>query len=173
MREVADPPRIRTFLRELGRAATEPARAYLVGGTTAVLLGWREATTDVDLLLEPEHDALLRAMARLKDELHVNVEIAAPSHFVPEVPGWRDRSVFVADEGKLGVFHYDLVSQALAKIERGHAMDLEDVRHMLSRRLVTPEQLRDAFASIEPSLYRFPAVDPSSFRAALEQALAD
>ena len=64
--------------------------------------------------------------------------------------------------------HYDFYAQALAKVERGHARDLADVRAMLERGLVEPARLRELFAAIEPMLYRFPAVDPPTFRAALE-----
>lgn len=68
--------------------------------------------------------------------------------------------------------HYDLYSQALAKLERGHVRDLADVAAMLDRGLVEPGRLRDLHAAIEPLLYRFPAVDPPTLRAALEAALA-
>ena len=69
--------------------------------------------------------------------------------------------------------HFDLDSQALAKLERGHARDLEDVREMLQRGLVEAERLRTAFAEIEPRLYRFPAVDAGAFRRSVEQFLED
>jgi len=60
----------------------------------------------------------------------------------------------------------------LAKIERGHQQDLVDVREMLARGLVSRRQLRDDFAAIEPLLYKYPAVDPRSFRQALEAVVA-
>lgn len=44
-------------------------RVYLVGGATAVLLGWRPTTIDVDLVMRPEDDTLLRAIAGLKESL--------------------------------------------------------------------------------------------------------
>jgi hypothetical protein len=64
--------------------------------------------------------------------------------------------------------HYDFVAQALSKIERGHARDLDDVRAMIERGLITASQVRDQFARIEPDLYRYPAVDPASFRNAVD-----
>ena len=64
------------------------------------------------------------------------------------------------------------VAQALSKIQRGHAKDLEDVRAMIERGLVDREGLRLRFEQIEPELYRYPAIDPKAFRSALEQALA-
>jgi hypothetical protein len=171
MRRLADADRIRRFLAELGRVAPQPARLYLVGGATAVLEGWRDSTVDIDIEIEPESDALLRAIPALKTSLEVNVELAAPHHFIPELPGWRERSRFVEQIGNLTVLHYDPYAQALAKIERRHAQDVEDVRRMLDEGLVDAEELRRHFAAIEPALYRYPALDAASFRRALDEVL--
>ena len=164
MRRLADRERIERFLRALGGEATREARVFLAGGATAVLLGWRESTLDVDLSLEPQEDRVLRALPRLKESLELNVELASPADFIPALPGWEERSRFIAQEGRLACFHYDLYSQALAKLERGHAQDLGDVREMLARGLVAPAELWRLFLAIEPQLYRFPAVDPAAFR---------
>jgi hypothetical protein len=131
MRGLADADRLRRFLRELGRAADRDGALYLTGGATAVLVGWRDSTIDADILIVPETDALFRALPRLKEELRINVEIASPAHFIPELPGWRERSLLIGREGRLALYHYDPYSQALAKIERGHAKDLADVRELL------------------------------------------
>ena len=53
-------------MEALGRAAKREVRVYLVGGTTAVLLGWRATTIDLDLVMRPEDDTLLREIAALK-----------------------------------------------------------------------------------------------------------
>ncbi len=94
MREAADAERIRRLAIALGRAAAPGTRVYLPGGVTAVLEGWRASTVDVDLRIEPESDELLRTIARLKDELDINVELASPVDFPPKLPGWRERSRF-------------------------------------------------------------------------------
>jgi len=107
----------------------------------------------------------------IKESLHVNVELAAPIDFIPVRPGWEDRSPFIAQEGALSFHHFDLVAQALSKVERGHTRDREDVLEMLRRGLVAPDDLRAAFATIEPELYRYPAVSPSGFRRALDELL--
>jgi hypothetical protein len=167
MREVADAGRIERFMRALGEASEQAARVYLTGGATAVLYGWRHSTIDVDLKLVPEHDSLFRAIPHLKDSLHINVELAAPSDFIPVKAGWEDRSPFVAVEGRLTFRHFDLYAQALAKVERGHAQDLGDVREMLRRGLIDPESALEYFEHIAPLLYRYPAIDPASFRAAV------
>jgi hypothetical protein len=153
---------------ELGRAAEQEARVYFTGGATAVLLGWRETTLDADIRIVPDSDELLRAIPRLKEELHLNVELASPSDFIPELPGWAERSPSIGRQGRVSFHHYDLYAQALAKVERGHAQDRGDVAEMLRRGLVDPGRLRELFAAIEPLLYRYPAIEPRSFRAAVE-----
>lgn len=170
MRGLTDRDAVARFMRALGIAATSDARVYFTGGVTAVLFGWRDSTIDIDLELVPDRDELLRAIATLKDQLQINVELAAPSHFIPELPGWEMRSPFITREGPLSFHHYDLYAQALAKIERGHAQDRLDVMAMRDAGLVEPARLRELFAAIEPAMYRYPAIDPRSFRAAVDAA---
>jgi hypothetical protein len=167
VRELVDRARLERFMRSMGRAADRPGRAYLTGGATAVLEGWRSSTIDVDVAFAPETDALLRAVPALKEELRLNVELVSPAHFIPELPGWEARSAFVAQEGPLAFHHYDFYAQALSKLERGHAKDAEDVAAMIQRGLVERAPLRELFDAIEPSLYRFPAIDPKLFRSSV------
>ncbi|MGH9277002.1 MAG: DUF6036 family nucleotidyltransferase [Acidimicrobiales bacterium] len=169
MRELADRDRISRFMVALGSEARTRARVYFTGGATAVLEGWRSSTIDVDVVIVPETE-VLRTLPELKEHLHLNVELASPAHFIPVLPGWEERSPFVAQHGLLSFHHFELVAQALAKIERGHSQDQADVAQMLARGLVSAAQLRDYFDKIEPQLYRHPAIDPPSFRAALEAA---
>jgi hypothetical protein len=169
MREVADAGRIRRFMQALGREAQAAAHVYLTGGATAVLLGWRASTIDVDLKLVPEHDRLLRALPRLKEDLHLNVELASPADFIPVPEGWERRSPFIAQEGPITFSHFDLYAQALAKVERGHAQDVDDVREMIARRLVNPVRALEYYGRVEPDLYRFPAIDIPTFRRAVEE----
>jgi hypothetical protein len=170
MREVSDAARIRRFMRALGDACNDPTRVYLTGGATAVLFGWRGTTIDVDLKIVPERDAIFRAIPRLKDELQINVELAAPSDFIPVRAGWGERSPFITREGGVSFHHFELLAQALAKVERGHAQDQADVAEMLRRRLIDPQEALRYFAEIEPQLYRYPAIDPESFRSAVDAA---
>jgi hypothetical protein len=160
-------------MRALGAAARDPGHVYLAGGATAVLLGWRETTVDVDLKLIPDQDNVLRAIAALKESLDLNIELATPDDFIPVPENWRERSPFVAQEGLLTFHHFDLSAQTLAKIERGHAKDLADVREMLTRGLVDRQRLREDFAAIEARLYQYPAIDPRAFRLALDATLSE
>jgi hypothetical protein len=164
MRPPVDEACLRELARRLGRVADGPTRIYLTGGATAVLEGWRGSTVDVDLRFEPDLDALLRELPALKEDLEINVELVSPPDFVPELPGWRERSPFVFREGNVEVHHFDLYSQALAKIERGFSQDLEDVRSMVEHGLVEPGRLRELYETVEPELYRYPAIDPAVLR---------
>lgn len=136
-----------------------------------MLLDWRTTTIDIDLDLDPGLDALLREIPAIKEELQVNVELASPTQFIPELPGWRDRSPFVVREGTVDFHHYDFYAQALSKIERAHARDVEDVREMAARGLIEPTRLAACFEQIAPDLYRYPAIDHATFRSAVERAV--
>lgn len=171
MRKLADAGRIQLFMQALGSAAHEPARVYFTGGATAVLFGWRANTIDVDIWVNPESDVLLRALPDLKERLEINIELASPANFIPELPGWESRSRFIAQEKRLSFLHYDLYSQALAKIERSHAQDVADVQEMLARSLIEPQAAWGYFQDIEPGLYRFPAIDPPAFRRRVRELL--
>ncbi len=150
-------------MKALGKSARQPSRVYFTGGTTAVMHGWRETTIDIDLSFDPERDELFRALPTLKESLRVNIELARPPDFIPSVPGWEDRSRFIRREGLVDFYHYDLYSQALSKIERGHDQDLKDVEEMLGRGMIETGKLLSLYKAIEPQLYRYPAIDPGSF----------
>ena len=156
-------------MRAIAAAAVEPGRIYLTGGATAVLRGWRDSTVDIDLKLVPDSDRMLRAIPDLKESLHINVELASPSDFLPELPGWQDRSPFIAREGTIDFHHYDFYSQCLSKLERDHRKDREDVQAMLSEKLVDPPKLLHFFEQIEGQLYRFPAVNAAGLRKAVTE----
>lgn len=159
-------------MSELGRAVSSPCNVYFVGGVTAVVYGWRETTVDVDMKVDPDVSDVLRAIPAIKERLGMNVEIAAPDDFIPELPGWRERSIFIRREGRVSFLHYDPYAQALSKIERGHEQDRADVARMMSERLVESGRLLELYGRIEPELFRFPAIDPRSFRRAVEEAAA-
>lgn len=172
MRRAVDEPGIRAFMRELAAVSRAEGRVYLTGGSSAVLREWRDSTVDVDIKIIPEDDRIFRAIPIVKERLNVNVELAAPSDFIPELPGWRERSPFIAREGALSFHHYDFYSQCLSKLERAHRKDLDDARRMVDDGLVEPDRLRELFEAIEPQLYRFPAISPEHFRAAVQAFLA-
>jgi hypothetical protein len=173
MRAPVDAGRLRAFMRAVAQAARGPLQVYLVGGATAVAEGWRDATIDIDVAFGPNHDAVLRAIPAIKEALDINVELASPVDFIPVKAGWQDRSPFVAQEGQVTFRHFDLYAQALAKIERGHEIDRADVNELFARGLVDRARLLEYFEVIAPELYRFPAIDPTSFRQAVEAAVVE
>lgn len=164
---------IQRFMRETGLAAKQEGVCYLTGGTTAVLFGWRGTTVDVDVRFEPEQDAVMRELPRLKRELGMNVETASPGEFIPLPNGWKERSAFVGREGRLTFRHFDFYSQALAKLERGHERDLADVQAMLDRDLIDSDRLLALFDEISTRLHLFPAISPERFRERVERAVLE
>jgi hypothetical protein len=88
-------------MRVLGRRAKTESRVYFTGGTTAVVIGGRDTTLDIDLRFDPELDELYRAIPEIKERLQINIELAAPSDFIPPVAGWKDRCQFIGREGKV------------------------------------------------------------------------
>jgi hypothetical protein len=168
MRQQADAERIRRLAAELGRVVASGTKMYLTGGATAVLEGWRQSTVDVDVRFDPDSDEALRRIAALKEELTLNIELASPLDFLPELPGWKERCRFRFRSGNLEVFDFDLYSQALSKLERGFELDLEDVRSMVLSGQIDPGRLRELFEEVEPELFRFPAVNPADLRRAVE-----
>lgn len=169
MRSEANRQKVEAFMAALGKRVRGEGSIYLTGGATAVLHGWRSTTIDVDIKPEPEPRGLFEAIASIKDELDVNVELASPDHFIPALPGWHERSLFIARYGAIQFFHYDPYSQALSKLQRGHGRDLQDARAMLKDGLITTEKLRELYSQIEPQLIRYPAIDPASFCAAVQK----
>jgi hypothetical protein len=169
MRSLADKSRLEAFCASLGREVKGPGRIYLVGGASAILHGWRDTTIDIDLKALPEPSGLFESILNLKDSLDINVELASPDQFIPELPGWQDRSPFIVRHGHIDFHHYDFYSQALAKIERAHPRDLSDCRAMLRLGLIEAGRLQTFFDAIRPSLIRHPSIRPEVF----EKNLAD
>ena len=167
MRAETDLAKLQAFMVALGKQVRGPGRIYLTGGATAVLHGWREMTIDVDLKPDPEPPGLFEALAVLKDQLDINVELASPDDFIPAIPGWRERSLFIARHGPVDFYHYDPYGQALSKLQRRHDRDLHDVRSMLRAKLIVRDRLREMFTLIKPQLIRYPAIDPASFEVAV------
>src|SRR5438270_3534470 len=98
---------LKEFMQELAAAARSPGKVYVTGGATALLLGFREQTIDIDLKLDPEPEGAFEAIALLKNRLNVNVELASPDDFIPADSCWRERSRPIASIGRVEFFHYD------------------------------------------------------------------
>lgn len=147
------------FLAAFGEHCLGPGRLYLVGDATAVLRGFRSSTVDLDFVLDPEPAGAFEAIARLKDELDVSVEISSPAHFVPELRDWREHSPSVGRYGEVEVFDYDLRAQALAKLARGFTRDFADVHSMIDSGATSAAAIAEAFESIRDRILRYPRLD--------------
>ncbi len=99
-----------------------------------VFEGFRNQTLDIDISFEVDddyHSDFIAVVRDLKEQLSLNIEEASPSDFIPVPAGHRERSPYIGRYGQLEVFHYDLYSMALSKIERGTESDFEDVLILL------------------------------------------
>ena len=63
MRGFLDREKLEAFMQAIGHRATTPGVVYLTGGATALLLGIREQTVDVDIKLDPEPGGVFQAIA--------------------------------------------------------------------------------------------------------------
>lgn len=143
MRPNVDSQKIERLMQVLGREAQGSGCIYFTGGASALLIGWRNSTVDVDIRLDPEPPGIFQAIAKLKQELNINIELASPQDFLPPLPGWRDRSVFIGKQGQISFYHYDFTAQALYKLSRGFDRDIKDVQAMYEQKLFSLKDLYD------------------------------
>ncbi len=157
MRHPTSLENIRQVMQAMGSRIKQPLKVYFTGGTTCVMKGWRDTTVDIDLKPVPDLGKVYDVIAELKEELSINIETAAPDHFLPPLPGWEDRSEYIDTVGQVQFFHYDIYSQVLSKVSRGFDKDLDDARKMAAS--IAPQKLRELFEAIRPGLVRYPAID--------------
>jgi hypothetical protein len=172
MRQKVTSSRLREFIQQLARRAKGPGNVYFTGGSTALLLGIRDQTVDIDLKLDPEPAGIFEAIATLKNELDLNIELASPADFIPKHDNWRDNSIFIEAVSGVAFYHYDLVAQALAKIERGFEQDIADVKALIDKGFISAESITQQFKDIEEELVRFPAIDVLQFREKIKSLLS-
>lgn len=159
---------LRKFFKRVGDVLKRPAALYITGGTTAVYLGIREGTIDVNL--SGDLDELFSEIPRLKNELNVNVETAKPTDFVPPLPGEEERHLRIDSFGKATFFHFDPYSQAFSKIVRAHATDLADAKALIARGHVDPERLRELVHEVSDADFaRYTRLDREAVEAAVDE----
>lgn len=157
------------LMTELARCAPRKKshRVYLVGGGTAVYLGWRESTIDADLYADDE--SVFRDIQAIKERLDINIEFAQPEQFVPPLAGTADRHVFINTIERVSFYHYDPYSQLLSKVVRGFRRDLADAAALVETGMVDLEQFQGLVAEISPSTYaRYPRLSPAAVREAVD-----
>ena len=176
MRANIDTQKLERLMQVLGREAQGSGCIYFTGGASALLIGWRNSTVDVDLRLDPEPPGIFQAIpterfaiSKLKQELNINIELASPQDFLPPLPGWRDRSVFIGKQGQISFYHYDFTAQALSKLSRGFDRDIKDIEAMYKQKLFSLSDLQNCFEAIVPELIRFPSLNPDMLRSRVEK----
>lgn len=120
--------------------------------------GFRGQTLDIDLaysVASENHGEFIRVVQSLKHELALNIEEASPQDFIPLPIGYEERAKFIGRFGQLDVFHFDLYSVALSKIERGRDADFNDVLTLLQAGWLDFEMLEQHFREILPRLVEF------------------
>ncbi len=90
MRDISGKKQIESFINEIGKQVKVPLKVYFNGGATAVMLGIRESTIDVDLYFEPDEMQMYEVIQKLKERLNMNIELAAPHDFIAALPLWRE-----------------------------------------------------------------------------------
>jgi hypothetical protein len=86
MRPNVDSQKIKRLMQALGREAQGSGCIYFTGGASALLMGWRSSTVDIDICLDPEPPGIFQAIAKIKQELNINIELASPQDFLPTLP---------------------------------------------------------------------------------------
>jgi hypothetical protein len=173
MRDALTRDHLERLMQELARTAPRRGayQVYLVGGGTAVHLGWRRSSIDVDLF--SEQDAVFRDIQGIKERLNINIEFARPEDFVPPLDGSADRHVFIEKAGTISFYHYDPYAQLFSKVVRGFHRDLEDARNFLASGAVDPARFRALVGAIPDAAYaRYPSLSRAAVEAAVDAFLA-
>lgn len=68
MRSNIDPRKIEQLMTILGQEARGSGCIFFTGGASALLIGWRSSTVDIDIRLDPEPPGIFQAIAKLKHE---------------------------------------------------------------------------------------------------------
>ena len=170
MRHHSQVEQIEKFIVELGLLVNKPVKVYFTGGATAVMLGIRESTIDVDIKFEPDEIQVYRAIQVLKEKLNMNIELASPDNFIPPLPHWRERSIFITKNKNVSFFHYDLYSQIIAKIQRGWKQDLTDVIGFLKLD-IDRKKLLILFDKIKIDFIKYPSSNAEKLERKLKKFL--
>ncbi len=172
MREELTRERLILLMKELARTAPRrgPFRVYIIGGGTAVYLGWRRSSIDVDLFCD--QPAVFRDIQAIKERLNMNVEFARPEDFVPPLKGSDDRHIFIDKVGAVAFYHYDPYAQLLSKVVRGFQRDMDDAHEFVRSGMVDAGRFRDLVASIPDTAYaRYPTLSRDGVEDAVEAFL--
>jgi hypothetical protein len=149
------------------RSMIEPARLYLVAGTSLLAEGWRERVPRLELAGEPS--AIEKVVREAASALEFEVVWESPADVIPLPDGSTVRArpvpAEVAGAGRLDVLHFDPYSVILRLVARGDEPDYVMSLEYLRRGWVEFDRLEALLADVLP---RFTsetlAQDPAEFR---------
>jgi hypothetical protein len=136
----ADAKLIRHALATLGRRFTRPARLFLVGDTSLVSGGLIPDTDRITLTYDVTRAHLgpfLRELARIAQELPVDVVESSPAEVIPLPAGAAGRARRYSRFGLIDVQHFDPYSTALVALRRDDAAGVKAVRRLLAAEWIT------------------------------------
>ena len=174
MREELTRERLLLLMKELARTAPRrgPHRVFLVGGGTAVYLGWRRSSVDVGLF--SDRDGVFRSIQEIKERLNINIEFARPEDFVPPLKRSVERHVLLDTVGSITFYHYDPYAQLLSKVVRGFQRDLEDAQEFVRSRMVDPGRFRSLVTAISDTAYaKYPSLSRDGVEKSVETFLSE
>lgn len=158
---------IQVFMRAIGQVVKKNATFYLTGGSTAILYGFRDGTIDIDIA--GDMDEIFSHLPKLKERLHINIELAKPTDFVPSLPGESKRHVMIGMFGKVTFMHFDPYGQVFSKIVRAHETDIADAKALVTTGLVDAKVLCDLVKRLpDREFARYPRLTRGAVEAAVE-----
>ena len=82
--DITGPEQLHHFLAELGRRCGAPAKICIFGGSAILLIGGARHTGDVDFTIDsPQAEVIRETIARLSEDLTLDLEESVPSEFMP------------------------------------------------------------------------------------------
>jgi hypothetical protein len=154
-------------MKSVGRMIKKSATFYLTGGATAILYDFREGTVDIDIA--GDMDELFSSIPKLKERLHINIEMAKPTDFIPSLPDEKKRHITIGTFGKVMFMHFDPYAQAFSKIVRGHETDISDVKALVAAGLFDAKKLCKMVKKLPDSNFtRYPRLNRSAVEAVIE-----
>lgn len=165
--DVVSQASIEQFLQVLAMTFQQPSNLYLTGDAVFVHLGLRSSTsTTLNLVIEAsDEEGLTTAIRRSVERVHLTAALASPEDVIPISWTWQDRAPYVGPYGYIDVFYFDYISLALSKIALGSEQDLNDVWLLVRQRLLSLNDLDDAYLEVQPRMGRKPYdhVQPQQF----------
>lgn len=165
--DVVSQASIEQFLQVLAMAFQQPCNLYLTGEAVLVHLGLRASTsTTLSLVIEAsDEEKMTNAIRRSAERVHLSTSFSSPEDVIPISWSWQDRAPYVGPYGYIDVFYFDYISLALSKIAQGSEQDLNDVWLLVRQRLLSLNDLDNAYLEIQPRMGRKPYdhVQPQQF----------